>query len=134
MVEETFRYHSVATSPRVVEHELIYRDVLFPKDASIFFPWSVATRDPRAVDDPESFDPSRAQTHGHIGFGLGPRICLGRYIALAQIEEALHLIAQRILNPRLVGPIDWRPFPGTWGLKGLPIEFDTIGEPASVGA
>ena len=125
VVEETFRYHSVATSPRVVEHELVYRDVLFPKDASIFFPWSVATRDPRAVDDPESFDPLRAQTHGHIGFGLGPRICLGRYIALAQIEEGLHLIAQRILNPRLAGPVGWRPFPGTWGLRGLPIEFDT---------
>ena len=25
--------------------------------------------------------------------------------------------------PSLAGTFGWRPFPGTWGLKGLPIEF-----------
>jgi hypothetical protein len=27
-------------------------------------------------------------------------------------------------EPKLVGEIGWRPFFGTWGLKGLPIEFE----------
>ena len=128
VVEESFRYCNPVTSSRVVEHDLVYRDVHFPKDVALFFPWSMATRDPRAIDDPETFDPLRAQTNTHLSFGLGPRICLGRYIALAQIEEGLHLIARRILRPRLAGAVGWRHFPGTWGLKGLPIEFETVEE------
>ncbi len=134
VVEETFRYHNTAASPRVVETPFDYRDVHFTTGDVIFFPWSVATRDPRAVDQPERFDPERAQTNAHIGFGLGPRICLGRYIALAQIEEGLHLIAQRILNPRRTGSSGWRAFPGTWGMKGLPISFDTADAPVGAGA
>jgi cytochrome P450 len=131
VIEESFRYANPVTSSRVVEHDFTYRDVHFPKDVQLFFPWSMATRDPRAVDDPETFDPFRAQTNTHLSFGLGPRICLGRYIALAQLEEGLHLIAQRILRPRLAGAVGWRHFPGTWGLRGLPIEFDTAEENAA---
>ena len=126
VVEETFRYVNPVTSGRMLDRELEYRGVLFPKDAMIYFPWSMATRDPRAVENPEEFDPERSQRHSHVGFGLGPRICLGRYIALAQIEEGLHLIAQRILNPRRMGPSGWRRFLSTWRLRGLPIAFDTI--------
>jgi cytochrome P450 len=59
-----------------------------------------------------------------MAFGMGVHICLGQFIARAQIEEGLHLIAQRIRNPRRVGTSAWRPFFGVWGLKGLPIEFD----------
>jgi hypothetical protein len=39
------------------------------------------------------------------------------------LQEALHLIPQRIHNPRMIGKVGWRPYPGTWGLKGLPIAF-----------
>jgi cytochrome P450 len=128
VVEETLRFHNPVASSRVVEHDFTYRDVHFEKDATLFLPWSVATRDPRVVEEPEAFDPERPQANAHLTFGLGPRICLGRYIALAQIEEGLHLIARRILRPRRTGPVGWRPFPGTWGLKGLPIAFETAEE------
>jgi len=50
-------------------------------------------------------------------------MCLGQFIARAQIEEGLHLIAQRITHPRLAGQPGHRPFFGVWGLRGLPIEF-----------
>jgi cytochrome P450 len=51
-------------------------------------------------------------------------MCLGQFIARAQLEEGLHLIAQRITKPRSRGPVGWRPFPGVWGIRGLPIEFE----------
>src|SRR5205085_1448763 len=70
VVKETFRYHSVATSFRVLDRDVVYRGVRFRKDDAIFFPWSVATRDPNAIEDAESFDPLRPQTNQHIGFGL----------------------------------------------------------------
>jgi cytochrome P450 len=50
-------------------------------------------------------------------------LCLGQFIARAQMEEGLHLIAQRITRPERTGASGRRSFTGVWGLKGLPIRF-----------
>ena len=76
------------------------------------------------AENADEFIPGRKTEHRHIGFGLGPHMCIGQWLARAQIEEGFHLIAQRILNPRSTGPQGFRPFPGVWGISGLPIEFD----------
>ena len=39
-------------------------------------------------------------------------------------QTGLHQIAKRLKNPRSPGPLGYRPFPGTWGLRGLPVEFE----------
>jgi cytochrome P450 len=124
VVEETLRYHAPGGGVRVTDVDLVYRDVLIPKDTMVFLPNGFAGRDPAAADDPDRFDPDRPQTNRHLAFGRGMHICLGQYIARAQIEEGFHVIAQRLRNPRLAGDYGFRPFPGVWGLKGLPIAFD----------
>ncbi len=124
VVEESFRYHSTTSSQRVLCEEITYRDVVLEKDATVWFPLSVATQDSRHVANAEHFDPDRAQTNPHIGFGLGAHICLGQYIARAQIHEGLHLITGRLRNPKSSGPMGWRPFPGAWGIRGLPVTFE----------
>jgi hypothetical protein len=35
----------------------------------------------------------------------------------------MHLIAQRLRNPKLTGDVTWRPFGGVWGVETLPITF-----------
>ena len=124
VTDETFRFHSTAGSMRVLGEDIVFRDVLLTKGTMLWFPINVIGRDPRVADDPDRFDPDRKQDNPPMPFGLGAHICLGQFIARAQIEEGLHLIAQRINNPRTSGPAGWRPFPGVWGLRGLPIEFD----------
>lgn len=124
VVEENFRFHTTATIPRLTTKDITYRDVLIPAGTMLFFPVSIAGRDPGAIEDADSFDPEREQRKKHMAFGMGVHICLGQFIARAQIEEGLHQIAQRIGNPRRTGPSGWRPFFGVWGLKGLPIAFD----------
>ncbi|MEZ5737474.1 MAG: cytochrome P450 [Novosphingobium sp.] len=124
VVEENFRYLTTSTIPRRVTRDITYRDVLIPEGTVLFFPVSIAGRDAAAIENAELFDPDRQQAKKHLAFGMGVHICLGQFIARAQIEEGLHLIAQRIRNPRRTGPSAWRPFFGVWGLKGLPIEFD----------
>ena len=124
VVEETFRFHSVANIPRVTVKDIEYRDVLIPEGSMLFIPVSIAGRDPAAFADANVYDPERTREHRHIAFGRGGHVCLGQYIARAQIAEGMHLIAQRLANPRLAGEIGWRPFYGVWGLKGLPIEFE----------
>lgn len=124
VIEETMRFHSVTTTNRLLCEDIVYRDVLLPAGTSLWFPWSVIARDPAAVENADDFQPERAQANPHLGFALGAHMCLGQFIARAQLEEGLHQIAQRLGNPRSTGPRAWRPFPGVWGIAGLPITFD----------
>ena len=124
VVEETFRYHSVATIPRVTIKDIEYRNVSIPAGTMLFLPVNIAGRDPTAFSDPDKYDPERKDKNRHIAFGRGAHVCLGQFIARTQIGEGMHLIAQRLVNPKLAGEISWRPFFGVWGLKGLPIEFE----------
>ena len=124
VIEESMRMHSVTNTNRLVTEDIVYRDVVMPAGTNLWFPWSVIGRDSTTVEDAGSFRPDREQKHPHVGFALGAHMCLGQFIARAQLAEGLHLIAQRIRNPRSPGPNGWRPFPGVWGIKGLPITFE----------
>ena len=117
IVEEWFRYHSVANIPRTTTADIVYRDVLVPAGTMLFFPVSMSGLDPLAFPDPDTYDPERTHVNRHLGFGRGAHVCLGQFIARAQIAEGMHLIAQRLENPKLVAPVTWRPFYGVWGLK-----------------
>jgi cytochrome P450 len=124
VVEEGLRHTSPSNPYRLVTEAFEYRGVEFPAGAFIVFPLSISGRDAEAFPEPMAFNPERTHGNRHIGFGRGMHICLGQYLARAQIEEGLHLIAQRITNPRPAGEAQWRPFPGVWGLTSLPIAFD----------
>jgi len=124
VVDETMRVHSVTTTNRLLVEDIVYRDVLLPAGTNLWFPWAVIGRDPEANADADAFSPTRDRTNPHVGFALGAHMCLGQFIARAQLAEGLHLIAQRMRNPRSPGPLGWRPFPGVWGIRGLPITFD----------
>jgi cytochrome P450 len=132
VVEEALRHTSPSNPYRSVAEAFDYRDVRFPKDSMLIFPLSISGRDPNSFPDPLAFNPDREHRHRQMAFGRGMHICLGQYLARAQIEEGLHLIAGRIVNPRATAEPSWRPFPGVWGIRSLPIEFDPVrvGEPA----
>ncbi|MCJ2181025.1 cytochrome P450 [Novosphingobium album (ex Hu et al. 2023)] len=126
VVEETLRMFTPAFTFRATKEDMVYRDVLIPKGTMIFFALNVAGRISAQIEHSCDFDPERTirADQRHVGFGLGKHMCLGQYIARAQLQEALHLIAQHLLQPRESAPPGWRPFPGNWGIKGLPIEFE----------
>jgi cytochrome P450 len=125
VVEEMLRYCGVSTSSRVAISDVRYRDVLLAQGTMIFVPVSVAGRDRGSFEGPDRFDPDRPidPEHRHIAFGRGPHVCIGQHIARIMLQEGLQRIAQRIREPQLNGEIEWRPFPGIWGLKRLPITF-----------
>jgi cytochrome P450 len=60
-------------------------------------------RDPTVFPDAMEFQSERARTTRHLAFGRGMHICPGQHLAKAQLEEGLHLIAQRLRKPRLAG-------------------------------
>lgn len=128
VIQESLRRTSVVSPSRTLFAEAEYGGVRFPPGTYICFAIAISGRDPAAFADPMAFRPERDQQPRHLAFGRGTHICLGQYLAMAQMEEGLHLIAQRLRHPRLAGEITWRPFrSGAWGLRTLPIAF----EPAS---
>jgi cytochrome P450 len=125
-VKEQLRHSSPSNTYRVVTEAFDYRGVRFPEDAQLIFPLAISGRDPEVFADPERFDPERSEKAANLAFGRGMHICLGQFLAQATVEEGIHLIARRIVNPRFAGPVSWRGFPGVWGIRTLPIAFDTV--------
>jgi cytochrome P450 len=125
VTQESLRRTSVVSPSRTLFEEVEWGGVLFPAGTYICFAVALTGRDPQAFADPMAFTPDRAQQPRHMAFGRGAHICLGQYLATAQMEEGLRLIAQRIIRPRLAGEVTWRPFrSGAWGIHTLPIAFE----------
>jgi len=125
VLDEGLRYFNPGSVPRFTNEDVVFRDVVIPKDTMVWFNLNISGRDEGVFDRPDEFDPDRTiqSNQRHVAFSLGKHMCLGQFIARAQLQEALHQIAQRLRNPRLTGDFDWRPYPGAWGMRGLPIEF-----------
>jgi cytochrome P450 len=124
VVDEALRYSGVATSYRNAARELEYRGVTVPAGTMLIFPMGIVCRYSGPFENGLVFDPERPNANRHTAFSRGMHVCLGQYLARLQIAEGLHLIAQRLKNPRRDGKIVWRLFPGVWGPKHLPIAFD----------
>jgi cytochrome P450 len=125
VVEEGLRHTSPSSTYRTVVEPFAYRDVGFAKDSMIIMPLSISGRDETAFPQGRAFLPERSHVNRQIAFGRGMHLCLGQFLARANMEEGIHLMARRILRPRLAGEVTWRPFPGVWGIRSLPIAFET---------
>ncbi|TAL01496.1 MAG: cytochrome P450 [Rhodospirillaceae bacterium] len=124
VVEEQFRHTATTSIPRTLAEDVSYGDIRFPTGSMLIFAVPMSGRDPTAFSDPMMFQPERISANRHMAFGRGMHMCLGQHLARAQIGEGVHLMAQRITKPRLVGEVTWRRFPGVWGISSLPIAFE----------
>lgn len=132
VTEEAMRHSGVSTSYRNVATEFEYRGVTFPPGTMLVFPLGIVCRFSGPFEDPMDFQPGRVNGKRHTLFGRGIHICLGQFLARLMIAEGIHMMAQRLKNPRRDGPTEWRLFPGVWGPKRLPIAFEpaVVIEPA----
>jgi len=124
VVEEALRFYGIATPYRVVAKDFTYQDVYFRKGEVIVCVTALAAHDGSVFPKPEVFNPARENAHRNVAFGRGAHICLGQFLAKTQLQEGIHLIAQRLKHPVLSGEIGWKPFIGAWGLAKLPIRFE----------
>ncbi len=125
VVEETMRYlGAVQGTMRVASQDIDYRGVCFPSGTLVALSLAGANRDPETFPEPERFDITRESAAPQMTFGSGIHHCLGAHLARAELQEALTLIAQRLPDLELAGPVTWKPETfGIWGPAQLPIRW-----------
>jgi cytochrome P450 len=88
---------------------------------------AAANRDPRAFDDPDRLDLTRAAAGAaHLGFAHGPHFCLGAHLAREQTAIALAALLRRFPGLALAGTgheARRAPDPGAWRLTALQVTF-----------
>jgi P450-derived glycosyltransferase activator len=90
-----------------------------------------ANRDPRAYQDPDRFDITRAQTADHLAFSSGIHYCVGAPLARLEATIALRSLAERMPGLRRDGAPRRRNANTIRGPIHLPVRV-TAGKPAPV--
>ncbi len=125
-VEETMRHlGAVRGTARLASEDIEYRDVRFPTGTLVVLSLAAANLDPGVWPDPHLFDIGREPGSGpQLTFGSGIHYCMGASLARAELQEALGVLARRLPDLRLDGPIEWKPATmGIWGPTKLPLRF-----------
>ena len=124
-VEETMRHSPIAGGTlRLVVNDVELDGYLFPAGTMVLMNTFAANRDPTVYDDPDRVDITREGAPAILTFGGGVHYCLGANLARREIAEALNVLTGRLRNPRIAGPVPWKPIVSLSGPKSLPIEFD----------
>ncbi|MCY4517745.1 MAG: cytochrome P450 [Acidimicrobiaceae bacterium] len=123
--EEVMRHFgAIRGTARYASENIAYRGVEFPSSTLIFPSFTAANHDESQFDQPLRFDITRRSRAPHMTFGSGIHYCLGAFLARAELQEALKVVAQRMPDLRLDGEVEWKPVSnGIWGPSTLPIRF-----------
>jgi cytochrome P450 len=94
-VDETMRYLGVIHFHlRSVETDTEVAGCPIAKGERVYTMLAAANRDPEAFEDPMEFRLDRDNLHTHLGFGFGPRRCIGANLARA---EAVEMVEQLLV-------------------------------------
>jgi cytochrome P450 len=101
LIDETVRYEPVATfKVREAAREVEFHGVKIPKGAFIQCMVVSANRDDEVFENGETFDIDR-KAKPSFGFGFGPHMCIGQFIAKVELTCAINAILDLMPNLRL---------------------------------
>jgi len=109
-VEEVMRFQgAVRGTGRYADEDIEIDDVLFPKGTLVFPAFTSGNRDVSVHESPDTFDMQRQAAVPQLTFGSGVHFCLGAFLARAELQEALPLLATRLPGLSLDEPASWKP-------------------------
>jgi cytochrome P450 len=85
---------------RIAVNDVMIGDTLIPEGAMLDMCLGAANRDPSRWDNPDVFDLHRPFQQ-HLGTGIGAHMCLGRYVAQAEMAVAIEQLFARFPAIRL---------------------------------
>ena len=125
-VEEAMRYlGTVRGTARIASEDIEYKGIRFPRGTFVFPSFVAANFDETVWTAPDRFDITKdAPNTPQLTFGSGIHYCLGAWLARAELQEALPILARRLPNVAVDGEITWKPSQfGIWGPQRLPLRF-----------
>jgi cytochrome P450 len=128
LVEELLRYHTVAShdgAPRVAAEDMTIGDVTIRAGEGMIVYIASANRDEEAFPNADELDLDR-DPRRHLAFGQGVHMCVGRFLARAQLQISLSTLGIRIPTLRLAVPIEEIPFREdmhSYGVHKLPVTW-----------
>lgn len=87
--------------------------------------YAAANRDPSKFENPDQFDIERSNANEHLAFGNGPHVCLGKRVAIMQLETAYQNILRRFPNVRWTGKASLAPSNFVHAISHLEIDLGT---------
>jgi len=99
-VEEFTRAFAVPAPHRRVAMDYEFHGVQLRKDDVILLPLYLASRDPKAYENPHKIDINRRISRT-VSFATGPHICLGMHLAKRELRTALGAFLKRFKSIRL---------------------------------
>ena len=105
-VDETLRRFPITNGVRLITSDIEFAGAQLKTGESIVCPMSVANLDDRHYDNPMDFDITRTRKD-HVTFSVGPHLCLGHYLARAELRMFLATFLERI--PRFSLPVGFKP-------------------------
>jgi cytochrome P450 len=129
VVEELLRYLSVVQMafPRFAKHDMEIAGHPLRAGDVVLASLSGANRDPATAGaDPDTFDPARVPTSGHLAFGHGIHRCIGAELARMELRIVLPALLRRFPDLALAVPpeqLSFRPLSFVYGLDELPVSF-----------
>lgn len=103
VVEEALRWEpALGLLPRMLTSDTEMHGVKIARDEPFYVSITAANNDPAMFADPRAFDPRRKNRTSLLTFGRHEHICLGRHLAMREIEVALRILLERFPNMALV--------------------------------
>ena len=119
VVEESLRLASPAQAMwRLATEDIELGGVAIPAGSRVVLSYASANRDEGLYDQPDEFDPDRANLTEHLAFGRGPHFCIGASLARLEARVAFEELARRVQSLSLPDTNDF-PYNPSFLLRGL---------------
>ncbi|MGH3828133.1 MAG: cytochrome P450 [Pseudonocardiaceae bacterium] len=121
-VEELMRVNPVGpVVARLATENFTFQNVDIPAGTHLMLFIATANTEPETFGN-APFDIT-AQRATHLTFGGGTHFCLGNLLARLEMREVLPILASRLADMELAGPVPSRPQVGITGPITLPLRF-----------
>ncbi|WP_380875438.1 cytochrome P450 [Sphingomonas sp. DBB INV C78] len=126
-LEEMLRRFGISFIGRAAADDFTFEGVTFRKGDPVCAATPIAGLDPRAFPDPLAVDFGRGgegRRVKHLGFGSGPHLCIGAYLARTQLRIMLEELLPRMPGLRIAPGATIENMRGaTMMLHSLPLEW-----------
>jgi len=109
------------SDPRIARQDAEFAGVPLPKGTWLFASIIAGNYDPAVFEAPYAFRIQRERPRPILNFGSGRHLCLGRPVALVELEEALRLLAERFSQIEVIGEVARDGQPHGDFIRRLPI-------------